>query len=100
MRPATGLIPGPVIFGALVDSSCILWQRTCSTDTRGSCLLYDTASFRLLTHGVTLVFMLASLGFIGVLYALIRKENVDGNDIKCIDDNGAPKQGVSATTKL
>ncbi|KAK2182982.1 hypothetical protein NP493_329g03031 [Ridgeia piscesae] len=94
------LIPGPVIFGALVDSSCILWQRICSTDTRGSCLLYDTASFRLLTHGVTLVFMLASLGFIGVLYALIRKDNVNGNDIQCVDSKGTSEHGVSTTTKL
>jgi len=100
MRPAAGLIPGPVIFGALVDSSCILWQRICSTDTRGSCLLYDTASFRLLTHGVTLVFMLASLGFIGVLYALIRKDNVNGNDIQCVDSKGTSEHGVSTTTKL
>ncbi|ELU08004.1 hypothetical protein CAPTEDRAFT_23442, partial [Capitella teleta] len=39
------LIPGPVLFGSLVDKSCILWQKTCSGGS-GVCLLFDTANFR------------------------------------------------------
>jgi len=34
-----GSMPGPVIFGAFIDKTCILWEETCSG--RGSCLEYN-----------------------------------------------------------
>ena len=38
-----GSIPGPVIFGVFIDRSCLLWQDSCGQ--RGSCLVYDNATF-------------------------------------------------------
>lgn len=35
-----GTIPAPILFGRLIDDSCILWQKSCSDDS-GACLLYD-----------------------------------------------------------
>ena len=37
-------MPGPVIFGLLIDGTCSLWKYTCGE--RQSCLLYDIVSFR------------------------------------------------------
>lgn len=34
-----GLIPGPIIFGHLLDLSCKLWQNICGH--RGRCFVYD-----------------------------------------------------------
>lgn len=34
-----GTIPAPMVFGALIDETCILWNKTC--DGEGSCLVYD-----------------------------------------------------------
>lgn len=34
-----GTIPAPMIFGTLIDETCILWQESC--DDAGSCLVYD-----------------------------------------------------------
>lgn len=34
-----GTIPAPMIFGMLIDDSCILWQKSC--DGAGACLVYD-----------------------------------------------------------
>jgi hypothetical protein len=34
-----GTIPAPLIFGRLIDESCVLWQDSC--DGQGSCLMYD-----------------------------------------------------------
>ncbi|XP_011260813.1 solute carrier organic anion transporter family member 4A1 isoform X2 [Camponotus floridanus] len=34
-----GTIPAPMVFGALIDDTCILWNETC--DGRGACLVYD-----------------------------------------------------------
>ncbi|XP_070533588.1 solute carrier organic anion transporter family member 4C1-like [Ptychodera flava] len=40
-----GTIPGPILFGIALDSSCILWQTNCGQ--RGSCLIYDNFQFGL-----------------------------------------------------
>jgi len=34
-----GTIPAPMVFGALIDDTCILWNETC--DGRGACFVYD-----------------------------------------------------------
>ena len=34
-----GTIPGPILFGALIDNTCRLWQDTCGMD--GACRNYD-----------------------------------------------------------
>ncbi|XP_017111436.1 solute carrier organic anion transporter family member 4A1 isoform X1 [Drosophila elegans] len=36
-----GTIPAPLIFGALIDESCILWHEPCDKDAGGACLVYD-----------------------------------------------------------
>ena len=35
-----GSIPGPIIFGTMIDASCALWQEDCS-QKKGSCWIYD-----------------------------------------------------------
>lgn len=36
-----GTIPAPLIFGALIDESCVLWHESCDTQAGGACLVYD-----------------------------------------------------------
>eukprot|EP00057_Strongylocentrotus_purpuratus_P030692 XP_782456.3 PREDICTED: solute carrier organic anion transporter family member 4C1 [Strongylocentrotus purpuratus] len=38
-----GSIPGPILFGFIIDSTCLQWQQTCSN--QGSCWLYHNESF-------------------------------------------------------
>ena len=33
-------MPGPVLFGFVLDKSCLLWDRNCD-NSKGSCLYYD-----------------------------------------------------------
>ena len=40
MFSIAGTIPGPITFGATLDSSCLLWQEDCQ-GTQGSCFLYS-----------------------------------------------------------
>jgi len=35
-----GTIPAPMVFGALIDETCILWQESCHEEN-GACLVYD-----------------------------------------------------------
>ncbi len=39
-----GSVPGPLVFGAVLDSSCQLWESKCGS--RGSCWEYDNADLR------------------------------------------------------
>ncbi|KAB7499821.1 hypothetical protein Anas_01195, partial [Armadillidium nasatum] len=52
-------IPGPIIMGAVVDSSCIIWDNTCGQ--KGNCWLYDSDKFRMLIHVFPAVLILISL---------------------------------------
>lgn len=39
------LIPGPVLFGRIIDQTCLVWTEQCS-GRRGNCQLYDQRRFR------------------------------------------------------
>lgn len=38
------LIPGPILYGYIIDKSCLLWTIKCGE--RGNCQLYDARQFR------------------------------------------------------
>lgn len=38
-----GSIPGPVVFGAVIDKACVFWKTSCTSD-RGACYAYDNDS--------------------------------------------------------
>ncbi|XP_011500421.1 PREDICTED: solute carrier organic anion transporter family member 5A1 [Ceratosolen solmsi marchali] len=38
------LIPGPIIFGAIMDSTCLVWDTSCKN--RGNCWFYHRDNFR------------------------------------------------------
>lgn len=37
-------IPSPIIFGSLLDNTCLVWGKTCSGN--GNCWLYDGETLR------------------------------------------------------
>lgn len=39
-----GNVPCPIIYGAVVDSACLLWKSVCGK--HGACSLYDADTFR------------------------------------------------------
>ena len=38
-----GFIPGPIIFGAVIDKACLFWKESCDDET-GACYYYDNAN--------------------------------------------------------
>ncbi|XP_047116809.1 solute carrier organic anion transporter family member 74D [Schistocerca piceifrons] len=46
-------IPGPILFGAIIDSSCLEWDISCGK--RGNCWLYDQDKFRHYINGTAAV---------------------------------------------
>ncbi|KAH8234036.1 hypothetical protein KR032_011389 [Drosophila birchii] len=55
------LIPGPIMFGRLIDSTCLVWTKTCNGN--GNCQLYDQTRFR-----YSLNFLSCVLTFIGMFF--------------------------------
>lgn len=58
------LIPGPIIYGIVIDNTCTMWNNICGI--RGNCQLYDQETFR---YNVNALSML--LTFVGIFLDLI-----------------------------
>ncbi|XP_077487691.1 solute carrier organic anion transporter family member 74D-like [Amblyomma americanum] len=52
-------IPYPLIYSALFDATCLVWDER--GGHRGSCSFYDADKLRLIFHGVTIAFLSLSL---------------------------------------
>lgn len=39
-----GNVPCPIIYGAVIDSTCLVWETICGK--QGACSLYDANAFR------------------------------------------------------
>lgn len=60
-------IPAPMIMGAIVDSACLVWDKSCGVS--GNCWLYDSDKFRIILHLVPAVLVfIAMFGDIVVFY--------------------------------
>lgn len=46
-----GNVPCPIVYGAVVDSACLVWKMACGE--KGACGLYDSKVFRMFYHGTT-----------------------------------------------
>uniref|UniRef100_A0A2H8THD5 Solute carrier organic anion transporter family member n=1 Tax=Melanaphis sacchari TaxID=742174 RepID=A0A2H8THD5_9HEMI len=53
-----GNVPCPILYGAVVDSACLIWEMTCGK--QGACSLYNSDSFRIFYHGVTGLLMMCA----------------------------------------
>jgi len=61
------LLPSPIIFGALLDQTCLIWGSECGIRT--NCLVYDTDKMRRMTFGLlTVSIFLSTLADGGVWY--------------------------------
>ena len=59
-----GTVPGPIVFGSVIDSSCIVWQGQCAGDSsaqNGACWLYNTRTTSVYLMGVGMVIHFISL---------------------------------------
>lgn len=57
-------IPTPIYFGAVIDTTCMLWQQDCGV--HGSCWEYDVTSLRFVYFGLA-----ASLKFVAFIFIFL-----------------------------
>lgn len=53
-----GNVPCPIVYGAVVDSACLVWET--AYGKKGACWLYDASIFRMFYHGTTGAIMLCA----------------------------------------
>ncbi|KAM7308345.1 solute carrier organic anion transporter family member 74D isoform X1 [Ixodes scapularis] len=58
-------IPYPLIFGAIIDACCIVWEDHCGH--RGACWVYNLKKLRYLIHGVSALLLVISCIFHGAV---------------------------------
>lgn len=59
------LIPGPIIFGRIIDSTCLVWTQTCNGT--GNCQLHDQTKFRYSVNFLSVRKLWTSLLFLNIL---------------------------------
>ena len=87
------LLPGPIIYGALIDSSCRVWGERCGK--RRNCLVYDTEKLRHNFCGLTAAVLLVGFVFdLGVWYYIRDVEMYDDDEDERDDGrNGIEGEG-------
>lgn len=82
-------IPGPIIFGRIIDSTCISWNYKCGG--LGDCQLYDPKAFRQYLHLTAAAF--TTVGVIFDVFVWLLGKNLDlygdGADATQIDNKEA-----------
>ncbi|XP_053619039.1 solute carrier organic anion transporter family member 5A1 isoform X2 [Plodia interpunctella] len=68
-----GYIPAPIVFGNLIDSTCLLWKQSCSGEKGGRCLLYDIEQFRYRYVGLCGGIKIVALGIFLADWWLVRR---------------------------
>ncbi|XP_046583921.1 solute carrier organic anion transporter family member 2A1-like [Haliotis rubra] len=53
MTSLFGFLLGPIIYGRVIDSTCLIWDSPCGE--KGACALYDIVDLRLKIHGFYVV---------------------------------------------
>ncbi|XP_032875235.1 solute carrier organic anion transporter family member 5A1 isoform X2 [Amblyraja radiata] len=66
-------IPTPIYFGAVIDTTCMLWQQDCGIV--GSCWEYDVTSFRFVYFGLA-----AGLKFAGFIFIFFAWHSIKHKD--------------------
>ncbi|XP_077989912.1 solute carrier organic anion transporter family member 1B1-like [Glandiceps talaboti] len=67
----------PLIAGALIDATCILWREEC--DERGACAQYDNFMYRMLYLSASAALSGLSFGILMILLCVLKRRKVKGD---------------------
>ncbi|XP_078514712.1 solute carrier organic anion transporter family member 2B1-like isoform X2 [Lissotriton helveticus] len=65
-------LPCPILYGSVIDSTCLLWERECDNNT--SCQYYDNTLLRKRYMGLQLVFEVASCVCFFLVFLILRNQ--------------------------
>ncbi|XP_006139851.1 solute carrier organic anion transporter family member 4C1 [Tupaia chinensis] len=97
MLRVLGTIPGPIIFGIIIDSTCVLWD-TDQCGTKGACWVYDNIKMAHMLVAISVTCKIITILFNGSAVFLY-KPPPSGEDVSFQNQN-AVVTTVSATQDL
>ncbi|XP_031619006.1 solute carrier organic anion transporter family member 74D-like [Contarinia nasturtii] len=88
------LIPAPIIFGRIIDFTCLIWNQKCGRE--GNCLLYDSVKFRYYIHATSAVFLAIGVCFDFMIWYYGRDMDLYGDsnndEQKCVKVEDDPSE--------
>ena len=85
----SGWFAGPLVFGRIIDSACIIWSASCSD--KGACALYDNDDFRIKKHSFEIVPKIITISLHCLVFWNARRKtdwNVDKPEVDDEEDVG------------
>ncbi|XP_038064643.1 solute carrier organic anion transporter family member 3A1-like [Patiria miniata] len=76
-----GSLPFPFLYGACIDSACLVWQTLCGE--RGSCSIYDIVQFRRTIYALTAALIAVQCLAFAAIWLIARmraKQNTQGKN--------------------
>uniref|UniRef100_A0A4D5RP95 Putative solute carrier organic anion transporter family member 4c1-like protein n=1 Tax=Ixodes scapularis TaxID=6945 RepID=A0A4D5RP95_IXOSC len=74
-------LPYPLVYGSLVDSTCVVWEESCGQ--QGNCWVYDMRTFNYSLHGTTFILLMVGVVLNFVVFLLSgRLRNLYGRDTR------------------
>ena len=68
--PILGTIPGPLLFGSILDNVCLVWQEKCDED--GSCWIYDSRRVGQYFYILTVAVKATTISLLIIAYKLYK----------------------------
>ncbi|VDN59222.1 unnamed protein product [Dracunculus medinensis] len=93
-----GFIPAPIIFGYILDSTCMLWHSRCPDDY-GNCVVYDNKLFRQNFHLSSASSQALAVISIFVCYLFSRKHTFFDNMAVCDSMDSTPSNTPTLSIK-
>lgn len=78
------LIPAPIIFGRIIDFTCLIWNHKCGR--QGNCLLYDPVKFRYYIHAASAIFLAIGVCFDFMIWYYGRDMDLYGDSSEVIQE--------------
>lgn len=90
-------MPSPIFYGALLDSTCILWGKTCGG--KGNCWLYDNQKLRIWLNTISAVFLTIGTVLDGGVWYFVKNLKIFDDELPESDINLVVKEEEKANEK-
>ncbi|VDK43208.1 unnamed protein product [Anisakis simplex] len=85
-------LPSPLLWGAIFDSACLVWNYTCP-GISGSCAIYDPAKLRIRVHALFVV--IRSISVLTDLYVVYHASGLNVMEEEEKEEVIEPKESIS-----
>ncbi|KAM9095276.1 solute carrier organic anion transporter family member 4C1-like isoform X1 [Sarcophilus harrisii] len=89
-----GTIPGPMIFGIAIDSSCVLWDLN-DCGVRGACRIYDNFKMAYMLVGISIICKIITISFNVFALLLYKPPSPDKSESNQGGDQGINLESMS-----